>query len=403
MPTAIILGGNADQVPLVHALAKRGYRTVLIDYYADPPGKAFADVHYQVSTLDVSAVCAVVEKERPAFLASIGNDLVVPMLADVSERFGLPCTQSRSNALKASNKQLMKAAFREHGIPTARQFGAEEYAPANRAALAFPVIGKLLVGYGARGVRRLNDAHELDRYLEEFAPQGEVLVEAFVEGGAELSVDCFVVDGRSSVLLISRLHQVPGLHAQFSNLMVEFPYGVASEVRTELEHIAQRMALAFGIVNGPFFFQAKLNGGVLNVIEMGARIAGGRKFSVIKATTGFDPLEAQLDVLEGKAPRVQVDTAERYHVTLMLFAHAGVVEKLSVPSHAGLLELYLVKAPGGTADGSATGGDRLAVMTVHAADRGSALKVMEDVLARTKALAPDGTDLLWHELYSGPW
>jgi hypothetical protein len=71
---AIVLGGNADQVPLIQALGKRGYRTVFIDYYPDPPGRAVADVHHQVSTLDVDAVCRVVEAERPICILDSAED-----------------------------------------------------------------------------------------------------------------------------------------------------------------------------------------------------------------------------------------------------------------------------------------------------------------------------------------
>lgn len=397
---AIILGGNADQVPLIQALGARGYRTVLIDYYPDPPGKAVADVHHQVSTLDVDAVSRVVEAERPAFLTSIGNDLVVPVLAQVSEHFGLPCTQSYAHALRSTNKALMKAAFREHGIPTARQFSPEEYTGPGRHALPFPLIGKLLVGYGARGVRRLADGPALDAYLAEYAAQGDVLVEAFIEGGAELSVDCFAVDGRATLLLVSRLHQVPGLSQQFSNLLVEFPYAVPAAVQEELQRIAQRMSVAFGIANGPFFFQAKLKDGALHVIEMGARIAGGRKFSAVKATTGFDPLEAQLDVLEGRSPEVHVRPAGGYHHTVMLFAKAGVVQAVIVPEHPAVHAPFQVKAAGYRSQGTGSGDERVAVFSLIGRDRDHAFALCREVLGGVRMPDPKGNDLFWRELYT---
>lgn len=403
MRKAIILGGNADQVPLIQALAGRGYRTILIDYYPDPPGRTIADVHYQVSTLDVAAVCAVVEKERPEFLASIGNDLVVPVLAEVSERYGLPCTQDHAHAMKATNKAKMKAAFREHGIPTAPLFGKEQYTGTAKAGLPYPLIGKLLVGYGAQGVRRLNDATELDAYLTEYAREGEVLVESFIEGGAELSVDCFAVDGQVSLLMISRLHQVPGLHQQFSNLLVEFPYAVPERVQQALKDIAARMSIAFGIPNGPFFFQAKLKGGALQVIEMGARIAGGRKYSAVKATTGFDPLEAQLDVLEGKKPVINIAPAGRYYITVMLFALLGTIAHVQIPRSPALLEHFMVKGTPYLSQGSGTGRDRIAVLTVTGTERDSALRNMAAILEDVRMENEQGESLLWKELYSGQW
>lgn len=401
--TAIVLGGNADQVPLIQSLKKRGYRTVLIDYYENPPGRAFADAHRQVSTLDVEGVCTVVEKERPAFITSIGNDLVVAVLAQVSERFALPCTQTHAHALKATNKALMKDAFRAYGIPTAKQFSMAECMAANRTDLPFPLIGKLLVGYGARGVRRLNNVQELDAYLLEFANQGEVLVEAFIEGGAELSVDCFAVDGKAFLLLISRLHQVPGLQQQFSNLLVEFPYAVPASVLEELKRIAQRMVEAFGIRNGPFFFQAKLKDDDLNVIEMGARIAGGRKFSVIKATTGFDPLEAQLDVLEGSSVSVRSEACNHRFITAMLFARQGVVAGINLPDGPDIEDFYSIKSPGYASRGTGTGDDRVAVLTVRGHDRADAFVQLQRALASLRISDAAGHSMLREEWYQRPW
>lgn len=403
MLTAVVLGGNADQVPLVEALNQRGYRTVLVDYFPDPPAKAIAHVHHQVSTLDVEAVARVVELERPAFITSIGNDLVVAVLAHVSERFGLPCTQTHAHALRATNKALMKEAFRAHGIPTASQLSRAEYMAADRAGLPFPLIGKLLVGYGARGVRRLNNVQELDAYLLEFANQGEVLVEAFIEGGAELSVDCFAVDGKANLLLISRLHQVPGLQQQFSNLLVEFPYAVPSSAQLELQRIAQSMVEAFGISNGPFFFQAKLQGDALNVIEMGARIAGGRKFSVVKATTGFDPLEAQLDVLEGKQVAPRIASPGGYWMTAMLFAREGIISTVSAPTLGFPFDFFVVRGPGFRSKGQGTGDERIAVLTVKGKSRTEALAKLREALHAVVIADEAGNHMLRTELYAGPW
>lgn len=403
MLTAVVLGGNADQLPLVEALNQRGYRTVLVDYFPDPPAKAIAHVHHQVSTLDVEAVARVVELERPAFITSIGNDLVVAVLAQVSERFGLPCTQTHAHGLRATNKAVMKEAFRAHGIPTASQLSRAEYMAADRAGLPFPLIGKLLVGYGARGVRRLNNVQELDAYLLEFANEGEVLVEAFIEGGAELSVDCFAVDCKAFLLLISRLHQVPGLQQQFSNLLVEFPYAVPASVLEELKRIAQRMVEAFGIRNGPFFFQAKLKDDDLNVIEMGARIAGGRKFSVIKATTGFDPLEAQLDVLEGKPVLPQVASPGGYWLTAMLFAREGIISTVSASTLGFPFDFSVVRGPGFQSKGQGTGDERVAVLTVRGSSRTEALARLREALDAVAITDEAGHQILRTELYAGPW
>jgi carbamoylphosphate synthase large subunit len=399
----IVLGGNYDQVPLLQELRERGYVTVLIDYYKEPQGKAYADVHYQESTLDIDQVCAIVEKERPAFVTSLGNDLVVPIIAEVSERFGLPSFQSLENAVKATNKRLMKAAFKEFGISTSNVCDNIDTEGDMAANLRYPLVGKQLVGYGARGVRRINDPAELKAYVGEFGKDGQILVEEFTEGGFEISVDCMVVAGVSTVLMVSRLHQVPGLRQEFSVLLVEFPYALPAAERGILEHMASRMATGFGLENGPFFFQAKVKDGAVSVIEMGARIAGGRKFNFIRRITGFDPLKAQIDLLEGRAVDVRVAATEHYYITAMLYAKPGVIEALKAPADVEVDDLFLLKSAGNVSQGTGTVSDRTAVLTVKGHDRADAQRKLHEAMDQFKVLDEKGNDILKRELYPQQW
>ena len=49
-------GRGYDQIALIQEFNNRGYHTILIDYYPNPPAKNYADFHYQASTLDIDAV-----------------------------------------------------------------------------------------------------------------------------------------------------------------------------------------------------------------------------------------------------------------------------------------------------------------------------------------------------------
>jgi biotin carboxylase len=400
---AIVLGGNYDQVPLIQELRKRGYHTILIDYYPEPQGKAFADVHYQESTLDIEKVCAIVEKERPAFVTSIGNDLVVPIVAEVSERFGLPKPQSFADAVKSTNKRYMKATFKAFGISTSAVCEIVDPDAVKAAGLRYPLVGKQLVGYGAKGVRRINDVAELKDYIAEYGKDGAILVEEFVEGGFEISVDCFVVDGACTVLMVSRLHQVPGLRQEFSNLLVEFPYALAEAEMDIVVILANRMSEGFGLFNGPFFFQAKVKDGAVYVIEMGARIAGGRKFDLVRRITGFDPMQAQLDLLEGRSVEVHFSEPADYFITAMLYAKPGVINALKGPTDAEVENLFLVKSPGDLSRGTGTGGDRAAVLNVKGTDRSDALRKLNAALEQIAILDASGADILDRELYVQQW
>ena len=44
MLKALVLGGTDDHIALIESLKRRGYRTILIDHYENPPAQAVADL-----------------------------------------------------------------------------------------------------------------------------------------------------------------------------------------------------------------------------------------------------------------------------------------------------------------------------------------------------------------------
>ena len=119
-PVAVVLGGTAPHCVLIDNLRARGYRTVLVDYYADPPARAHADLHVQESTLDKDAVVRVARE--------VGADLVIATCVDqantiacyAAEQLGLPRPYSYATARVIADKTLMKDKLVENGLPTAR-------------------------------------------------------------------------------------------------------------------------------------------------------------------------------------------------------------------------------------------------------------------------------------------
>lgn len=55
MGGVLILGGSNCQKNAFAAAKRMGLRTVLADYYPNPPAAGLADIHERVSTFDVPA------------------------------------------------------------------------------------------------------------------------------------------------------------------------------------------------------------------------------------------------------------------------------------------------------------------------------------------------------------
>ena len=55
-PVALVLGGTNPHRALIEKLKIRGFYTVLVDYFENPPAKNIADEHEKESTLDIQKV-----------------------------------------------------------------------------------------------------------------------------------------------------------------------------------------------------------------------------------------------------------------------------------------------------------------------------------------------------------
>ena len=108
---ALVLAGGFPQIALINEIKSRGIEVVLADYYAEPVAKKYADIFYQVSTLDVDGIREVAKKEKADFLITACTDQALLTVARVSEELGLPCYIDYKTALNVTNKAYMKEVF----------------------------------------------------------------------------------------------------------------------------------------------------------------------------------------------------------------------------------------------------------------------------------------------------
>lgn len=139
---AIILAGGYDQIALIQELKKRGFETILIDYYENPPAKNFADNHYQVSTLDIEAIKKIAIKENVHLVTTACTDQALLSIAKVSEELVLPCYIPYKKALNVTNKKYMKNVMNKSGIPTAKHKVVSDIKSIDLSEFKFPIVVK---------------------------------------------------------------------------------------------------------------------------------------------------------------------------------------------------------------------------------------------------------------------
>jgi biotin carboxylase len=340
-------------------------------------------------------------------LISAGNDRVVVNMASVSEELGLPHNISLRTAQQATDKHLMKACFQGAAIPVPAGGEVNTLDEANSlaSALRYPLVAKPVKGTSSKGVVRITDGSELGgawAFVRAAAPEGPVLLEEFISG-VEISVDCFALAGRVHVLGITQLNQVPGMHNGFSFLSTLLPAPIPNAAQREVHNIARAMAPAFGITDGPFFFQAMLQGDEVFVLEMGARTAGGAKYRFIQEATGFDLLGAYVDLLLGRPPIIPSLEPRSFCSMNHVYARAGIVarlEGLEEAIAAGSVRYFLPpKSLGAEVGKGVAAQDRVLSFMAKGGTMQEMQRHVTLALTNLRVLDPAGRDLIRRDLY----
>ena len=236
-------------------------------------------------------------RRRVAQIVSICEDESLPVVA-ARHRLGLPGLDE-ARALRFRDKLLMKAAVPAHLIATPAGCAAED-AAAVRALRARG--GRLLLkprrGSGARGIRNLDSALDIDRLLDR-APEyrAAFLVEAYVEG-ALLHLDAVVRGGRLLFSALGRYEAPPLAFGAGAWAGTRF-----SNADTPLHARARQILLAllqaWSVSDGVFHWEFFDTGEDLVFGEIAIRPPGGDLSRALFETFGVHLVEEHVRVQLG--------------------------------------------------------------------------------------------------------
>lgn len=421
MKTAVVLGGTIPHCELIRQLKDRGYYTILVDYYDNPPAKEFADLHIKESTLDEEKVLEIAQQYNADLTISGCVDQANKTACYVLEKMGKHYPYSYQKASDITVKSYMKRIMLDNDIPTAKYVAVdasacgktlEELSP---KGLQFPVMVKPTDSNSANGVKKAANQAELDVYLKEaleISRTSRAIIEEFMTG-REISAYCYIYNHKAKLLQSAeRICVTEGENKTIRNYVTIAPARISDIASKEAERIAEEIAKACDIDNTPFFFQGMVTGDEVKVIEFAPRVAGGISFRTIKGNTGFDDIEAVINSYLGEEPPLAtwhepefIYTANTIYAKDCVFDHMEGVEELK---EKGIIEdLLLAKTPGMKIDSHSDSASRVGLFTVKGKDMDDVLAQLKIVYETMKVIDDKGNDVLRRDidLYSkqGEW
>jgi carbamoylphosphate synthase large subunit len=383
-PTAIVLGGTTPHITLIEKLKQRGYYTILIDYFDNPPAGAFADKHIKESTLDYEKVLEIARSNNASLVITTCLDQANVTACYVAEKLNLPKPYSFETALYVTNKELMKTKMLESNIPTSKFIIAENSANLDIQDLKFPLVVKPADSNGSKGVRKSDNLTELKVYIEDalrFSRTKKVIIEEYIQG-MEVQVDCFVQNKIVNIVMMRQRLKIMNQEKTYLQTYGSvIPLELSTKVNNKLVQIANNIAHSFELDNTPLFIQALVNNDEVSVIEFAPRVGGGLSFKLINEVTGFDILDSTIDSYLGIKTNFVIHPIKAYYLTNIIYAKPGIFNSITgyeeLIKDSVIQDIYFYKTKGMEIGPDMASSDRIGAFIIKDKDKNKLVEKLE--------------------------
>ncbi len=365
----LILGAGVYQVPLIAKAKELGLRTVVATRAGNYPGIPFADDFVDADTTDIEAILRVAREHAVAGVVTTGTDVCLPALGRVVDELGLPGT-GYAAACRSMNKVLMKRAFAEHGVPTARFREFKEAADAKRFAdqLGYPIMVKATDSSGSRGITKVDTPVQFMAAWERayaVSHNAQILVEEFLSG-VEFGAQAFIHGDRVVAVFPHGDTVTPAPY--FTPIGHSMPTQLTVKQQQETAAVIELAVRALGMRDCISNVDLMLVDGSPKVIEIGARMGATCLPENIAIYSGMDVYGHLIRLALGEHPPVSIIARQANASLLLTSRKTGVIQALNVPpevvSHPALVDLHWDVGVGDSVKAFQVGPDRIGHLIV---------------------------------------
>ena len=304
----LVLAAGLLQVPVIKKAKEMGIYVIAADGDPNAVGLKYADKAIVVNITSEEDVLKVAREEKIDGVIHPCSEVSMNVMGRLNDELGLSGI-TREQAIRATNKHLMREAFEMGGAPSPKSILTENSEDAwKHLQNDFSTDGILKPSRnsGSRGiakvVRDMNKADFINAYniaLNESRDKS-VLLEQFIEG-PEFSIEIIVWNGKVNVLTVTDKKTTGAPH--FVELGHNQPSCYSAEEVEILKAVAVSGVKALGVNNCACHAEAKLMDGKAYLMEIGARLGGDFiSTELTHLSTGIDMVAAAINVALGIEP-----------------------------------------------------------------------------------------------------
>lgn len=296
----LVLAAGLLQVPVIKRAHEMGYYVIAADGDPNAVGLQLADKQICANITSEEEMVAIAKREGIDGVIHPCSEVAMNVMGKIHDELNLSGV-SRKQAVVATNKHLMREAFKKGNAPSPMSILAKsaEDAWEHFMAMSTDAILKPSRNSGSRGIAKVERGISEDVFIKlydialEESRDNSVLIEQFIEG-PEFSVEIIVWEGKVNVLTVTDKKTTEAPH--FVELGHNQPSCFPSETVDLIKDAAIRGVKALGVDKCACHAEVKVQDGKAYLMEIGARMGGDFISTVLtRLSTGIDMVAAAID------------------------------------------------------------------------------------------------------------
>ena len=285
-----VIGAGEAALPIINKAKSIGVKTLVFGQNGSL-AQDISDIFIDNDIFDIDGVynhC----KENKVNGVIASSEISTEVAAKIAAKLGLPGNDVEKG-FAGRNKYEMRC--RVSTVNSVKQPLFELYD--DKKKYPFPIMVKAVDSCGKQGVSLVkteDDFQEAIEYAQKYSSNGNVLIEHYLEGGQEYSVECIAFKGFSWIIQITQKDTTGAPH--FVEIGHHQPAILSNEIKQKIEIAAKDILEVLGITCGMAHLEIKIINNDIYFIEVGARAGGGHiGDTLIALSTGYDYYRAAIE------------------------------------------------------------------------------------------------------------
>ncbi|HHZ05649.1 MAG TPA: ATP-grasp domain-containing protein [Clostridiales bacterium] len=329
----MILGAGRGQLGLIKAAKELGYTTVITSIKGNYPGFDLAD---EICYADISKPEEILSAAKQTGVSGIATaclDTGIAALGYSCENLGF-CGLSKDAAERSGDKLLMKTAFMENNVSTARfmKVSTTDDIRTALATLNLPLIVKAVDLQGSRGIYIANSEEEvLSGFKNTMSEtkQSFCIIEEFIEG-YEFGAQAFIYNGEILFVLPC------GDDTYLSHTAVPVghyaPIKASDDLLKQADIESRKAIKAIGLDNCAVNIDLIMKNNKVYVIELTGRVGANCLPELVSIYYNVEYYKMIADMAMGKDPRPYFNKKQNGYTAnyakMLLSENSGTLKKI---------------------------------------------------------------------------